>query len=151
MTDVVDGLANVEEAAVNGRFAGHLAEGRVAHVAGGMGRVFQVSVIDGAGGGKWLWTVSRAKEPGESDRYDYEGPPGELRARLQPPIVSLAAERVLAGTWLKIEYDPGPGYVRLTKPMRTRRDLPDADAFRTYLEKLVAIADENRAVQHREP
>jgi hypothetical protein len=151
MAEVVDGTANVEEAVVDGRVAGHLAEGRVAQLAGGMGRVFHASVIDGAGGGKWIWTVSRAKESGEPDAFDFEGPQGDLKTRLLPAVESLASERSLAGAWLKVEYDPGAGYVRLTRPMRTRRDLPDAEAFRAYLERLVTIADENRAVQHSEP
>jgi hypothetical protein len=151
MAEVVNGSPNVEDAVVSGRFAGHLAEGRIAQLAGGMGRVFHTSVIDGAGGDKWTWTVSRSKEPGESDTLDFEGAAAELREKLRPAIESLARERTLAGAWLKVEYDPGPGYVRLTRPMRTRRDLPDAVAFRVYLERLVAIADENRAVQHPEP
>lgn len=148
MQEVVDGSANVDEAVVDGRFAGHLAEGRIAQLAGGMGRVFHASVIDGAGGERWLWTVSRAKQHGGSDTFDYEGPPGELRTRLLPAVASLAAERSLAGSWLKVEYDPAPGHVRLTRPMRTRRDLPAGASFRSYLEGLVAIADVNRAVQN---
>lgn len=150
LATAIDGAANVEDAVVNGRVAGHLAEGRVAQLAGGMGRVFHASVIDGAGGARWIWTVSRAKEPGDLDSYDFEGPPGELKGRLLPAVESLARERSVAGAWLKVEYDPAPGHVRLTRPMRTRRDLPDAEAFRTYLERLVAIADENRAVPHPE-
>jgi hypothetical protein len=147
LSEVIGGEVRVEEAVVNGRYEGHLAEGRVAQVAGGMGRVFHTSVIDGAGGGKWTWTVSRSKEPGGPDTHDYEGPEGELKPRLMPLVEGVAAERSLAGGWFRVEYDPGPGHVRLTKSMRTRRDLPDADAFRNYLERLVAIADENRTVQ----
>jgi hypothetical protein len=148
LSEVIEGETNLEEAVVNGRYAGHLAEGRVAQLSGGMGRVFHTSVIDGAGGGKWTWTVSRSKEPGGSDTHDFEGPEGELKPRLLPLVEVVASEPSLAGGWFRVEYDPGPGHVRLTKSMRTRRDLPDAMAFRNYLERLVTIADENRAVQH---
>ena len=148
LSEVIGGETNVEEAFVNGRFSGHIAEGRVAQLAGGMGRVFHTSVIDGAGGGKWTWTVSRSKESGGPDTFDYEGPVGDVRTRLLPAVQVVAAEPSLAGGWLRVEYDPGPGHVRLTKSMRTRRDLPTADAFRRYLERLVTVADENRAVQH---
>jgi hypothetical protein len=146
--EVIDGDVNVEEAFVKGRYAGHLTEGRVAQLAGGMGRVFHTSVIDGAGGSKWEWTVSRSKEPGGPDSHDFEGPEGELKGGLLPLVQAVAGERSLAGGWFRVEYDPGPGHVRLTRSMRTRRDLPDATAFRNYLDRLVAIADENRAVQH---
>lgn len=147
LSEVIDGETNVEEAVVKGRFSGHIAEGRVAQLAGGMGRVFHTAVIDGAGGSTWMWTVSRSKEPEGPDRFDYEGPESDLKELLLPAVQVAAAEPSLAGGWFRVEYDPGPGHVRLTKSMRTRRDLPDAQAFRRYLERLVAIADENRAVQ----
>jgi hypothetical protein len=148
LADVVDGAMDVDEALVKGRYSGHIAEGRVGQLAGGMGRVFHTSVIDGAGGGKWTWTVSRGKEPGEEDRFAYEGPDGELRDRLFPLIQSVSSERTLTPLWLRVEYDPAPGHIRLTKPMRTRRDIPSPATFRTHLDHLVAIADANRDVQH---
>jgi hypothetical protein len=152
LAEVVDGEANVEEAFVSGRFLGHLAEGRVAQLPGGMGRVFHSLVIDGAGGSKWLWTISRAKEPAESDDLDFDGPDGPegtLASQLRPAVTELANLASLAGSWFRVEYDPSPGHIRLTRPMKTRRDIPDAGMFRTYLEHLVAIADTNRAVQYR--
>jgi hypothetical protein len=148
LADAIDGEADVDEAHVKGRILGHLAEGRVAQLPGGMGRVFHSSVIDGAGGSKWTWTVSRSKEPGGPDEYDFDGPPGELTVRLRPLVQELAGEKSLAGGWFRVEYDPGPGHVRLTKPMHTRRDLPAAGDFGSYLQRLVAIADENRGVQN---
>jgi hypothetical protein len=150
MREVVAGSANVEEASVDGRYAGHLAEGRVAQLAGGMGRVFYASIIDGAGGERWVWTVSRARQAGEADTFDYEGPHDELQTKLLPAVASLARESSLVGSWLKVEYDPAPGYIRLTRPMRTRRDMPLETSFRSYLESLVSIAATNRAVQNPE-
>jgi hypothetical protein len=152
LAQVVEGEANVEDAYVTGKYRGHLAEGRVAQLPGGMGRVFNSLVIDGAGGGKWMWTISRAKEPGETDTLDFEGtdgPEGTLALRLRPGIEAIAAENSLAGGWFKVEYDPAPGHVRLTRPMKTRRDIPDARTFQSYLTHLVELADANRAVQYR--
>jgi hypothetical protein len=150
LRQVVAGEAMLDDAVVTGRFTGHIAEGKVAQLPGGMGRVFHSLVIDGAGGEKWSWTVSRSKQSGGPDDFAFEGPPGQLPNLLRPLIQRLAADRTLAGAWMRVEYDPGPGYVRLTKPMRTRRDLPGEGAFRRYLEELVAIADANRAVQYRD-
>lgn len=152
LAQVIEGDANVEDAFVSGKYLGHLAEGRVAQLPGGMGRVFNSLVIDGAGGGKWTWTISRAKEPGETDTLDFDGPDGlegTLAKRLRPGIAILAAEESLSGGWFKVEYDPSPGHVRLTRPMKTRRDIPDASMFQSYLAHLVALADSNRAVQYR--
>jgi hypothetical protein len=150
LREVVGGEVNLEDAVVSGRYSGHIAEGRVAQLAGGMGRVFHSLVIDGAGGEKWSWTVSRSKQLGGPDDVAFDGPAGTLPDQLQPLVRRLAADRTLAGAWMRVQYDPGPGYVRLTRPMRTRRDLPGADAFRRYLDELVAIADANRGVQFRE-
>lgn len=148
LSEVIEGEADVEEAVVKGRYAGHLAEGRVAQLSGGMGRVFHTLVIDGAGGSKWTLTVSRSKEPGGPDTFDFDGAEGDLKTAVLPPVQAMAdSEPSLAGGWFRIEYDPEPGHVRLTKSMRTRRDLPDANAFRNYLERLVVVADQNRAVQ----
>ncbi|HEY8447717.1 MAG TPA: hypothetical protein VIL01_11495 [Thermomicrobiales bacterium] len=148
LAEVVGGEADVEEARVSGRFAGHIAEGRVRQTAGGMGRVFQAFVIDGAGGSRWTWTMSRSKDPGGPDSPVFEGASPELQARLEGDLKALAAHPTLAHAWLKVEYDPAPGHILLTRPMRTRRDLPSASAFSDYLKALVAIADGNRAVQH---
>jgi hypothetical protein len=148
LAEVIAGDVDLDEATVTGRFEGHLSAGKVAQQPGGMGRVFQTLVIDGAGGGKWVWTVSRSKQPGGPEVYDYEGPDGALKAALAEPIRSLAGERSLAASWLRVEYDPAPGHVRLSRPMRTRRDLPGPEAFRSYLQTLVAVADVNRSIQH---
>jgi hypothetical protein len=148
LAEIIGGTADVEEARVTGRYRGHIAEGRVRQTPGGMGRVFQALVIDGAGGSTWTWTMTRSREPGGKDSATFEGASQELQDRLASVLQELAAHPSLAQTWLKVEYDPAPGHIMLTKPMRTRRDLPSADSFRAYLDALVAIADANRAVQH---
>lgn len=152
LAETVNGEANIDDAYVTGRTLGHLAEGRVAQMPGGMGRVFHSLVIDGAGGDRWLWTISRAKDATETDQFDFEGPggpDGDLAGMLRPKVVELAAQGSLLGAWFKVEYDPAAGHVRLTKPMKTRRDIPDAGAFRGYLEALVVLADINRTAQYR--
>lgn len=148
LAGVVNGQADVEEAHVTGRFSGHIAEGRVRQTSGGMGRVFQALVIDGAGGDKWTWTVERSKDPRGATSATFEGASPELQDRLSRHLQEIAAHPSLAQMWLKVEYDPAPGHIMLTKPMRTRRDLPSAETFQAYLTALIAIADNNRAVQH---
>ncbi len=148
LAEIVGGTADVEEARVAGRYRGHIAEGRVRHTPGGMGRVFQALVIDGAGGNKWTWTMTRSKDPSVADTAAFEGASTELQDRLAGLLQELAAHPSLAPTWLKVEYDPAPGHIMLTKPMRTRRDLPSAASFQAFLEALVDIADANRAIQH---
>lgn len=148
LAEIVEGTADVEEARVTGRYRGHIAEGRVRQTPGGMGRVFQALVIDGAGGSKWTWTMTRSKNPSGQDTATFEGASPALQDRVAGLLRELAAHPSLAQTWLKVEYDPAPGHILLTKPMRTRRDLPSAASFQAYLEALVGIADANRAVQH---
>jgi hypothetical protein len=51
----------------------------------------------------------------------------------------------LAG-WTRVEYDPSAGFVRLTKPMLTRNDIPDVSTFETELDSLYSIGESNRAI-----
>jgi hypothetical protein len=150
LSQVIHGTADVEEAVVSGKYGGHIAEGRIAVLPGGMGRVFHVSVVDGAGGVPWTWTVSRSKEPGGPDSFDLEGGNEELRTALLPAIQKMAVDRTLVEAWFKVDYQPESGLVRLARPMKTRRDLPTAESFTGYLDDLVVVAASNRAVQYRE-
>jgi len=147
LADVVEGEVDAEEAVVTGRYRGHLAEGRVGNAPNGPGRVFFTSVVDGAGGERWSVTGRKPKQPDAGIEFDVEG-------SLEPPIQHLqsSAKEMLGGFltergWLKVEYDPVPGYVRLTRPMATRRDIPSAAAFSGALDAMVELAARNRNVQ----
>jgi hypothetical protein len=44
-------------------------------------------------------------------------------------------------------YDPAAGMIRLTREMRTRLDIPDAETFTQQLEMLQRIGEANRRAQ----
>src|SRR5215218_789343 len=64
LADVIDGEMDVEDGQISGRYQGQLAEGKVATMPGGMSRIFLTSIVEGAGGQPWEWTLTRSKEPG---------------------------------------------------------------------------------------
>lgn len=143
LATVLDGTANVEEAQVEGRYAGKLAFGRMAHAEGGPVRVFQVELIDAAGGEKWLYVAYPAKgttefRPDGSLMYD---------ALEELHRGDLAAALAVGSDWFQLDYSPEGGYVRLSMPMSTRKDIPSGDDFRRQLAVLDKLSDENRTLQ----
>ena len=140
---VLDGKADVEEAQVEGRFAGKLAFGRMAHAEGGPVRVFQTELIDAAGGEKWLYVAYPAQGTTE---FRPEGSPmfQELEALRRADLPTALA---IKSDWFQLDYSPEGGYVRLTTPMSTRKDIPPEDEFRRQLAVVDKLSDENRAMQ----
>lgn len=140
---VLDGEADIEEARVQGRYAGKLAFGRMAHAEGGPVRVFQTEVIDAAGGEKWLYVAYPARGTTE---FRPEGSP--MRQRLEPlDRPDLAMTLGVSSEWFQLEYSPVGGYVRLTMPMSTRKDIPAGADFRRQLALLDELSDRNRVMQ----
>jgi hypothetical protein len=148
---VVGGEIDLEDALVNGRFNGHIAEGRMATSIIGAGRVFHTSLIDGSGGSKWSYYVLPSKTAGEAPALTFESEAKDLETRLREPLHVLVEPFLQRAGWTRIEYDPGPGFVRMTRPMRTRHDIPSVEEFRTQLNVISSAADLNRSVQHPEP
>jgi hypothetical protein len=148
LADVVGGHLDLEEAVVKGRFEGHIAEGRMATSMIGGGRLFHTLIIDGAGGSKWLYYAVRPKASDGQIALTFEADDPSLESMLADSVKPLIERELSGAPWARIEYDPVPGHVRLTRPMRTRHDLPDADTYRRQLESVVSVADLNRAVQH---
>lgn len=143
LADVLHGEADVEEAQVEGRYAGKLAFGRMAHAEGGPVRVFQTEVIDGAGGEKWLYVAYPARGTTE---FRPEGSP--MRQRLESlGRADLAMTLGVSSEWFQLDYSPEGGYVRLTMPMSTRKDIPPEDDFRRQLTLLDELSDQNRLMQ----
>ncbi len=142
----IGGEADVEEATVQGRWGDALAFGRVANAPGGFGRLFHAELVDAAGGAKWEWSNLPEKGQPEPKRI-FDGAP-ELERRLGLDWEALAAvvpdaKRQRWG-WV---YDPDAGMVRLTREMRTRLDIPNAEEFATQLRMLAEIGGANRRAQ----
>jgi hypothetical protein len=148
LASAIDGEMDLEEARVTGRFHGHIAEGRMATSLTGPGRVFHTSIIDGAGGTKWTWTYSRPRRTGESAEPEFESTAQGLAESFDTELEPLLLPVRELAPWTLLEYDPGPGHVRLSRPMQNRRDLPSAGQFEADLNALVAVARLNRAVQY---
>jgi hypothetical protein len=142
----IDGSVDVEEARVEGRYHGQIAIGRVANAPGGFGRLFHVELVDSAGGAAWEWSSLPQKNVPEPVRT-FEGDPA-LRERLGIDFGEAARavpeDRAQRFGFL---YDPAAGMVRLTREMRTRLDIPDAEAFTRQLEALRRLGEANRRAQ----
>jgi len=145
LAGVIDGTANVEEAFVEGRFNGKLAFGRMAHAEGGPVRVFQTELIDAAGGEKWLYVCYPRKGTTE---FRPEGLP------VQQQLAALNNEELgehlgVQSDWFQLDYSPEGGYLRLSVPMSTRKDIPGDEMFRRQLVVLDRLSDDNRRLQER--
>ena len=118
---------------------------------GGMGRVFQIALTDGAGGEKWTWTLSRSREHGVAPSGVFENEPVGLAEAGKDSFRAMTEDPALIEGWFRLEYDPGPGYVQLTRPMHNRRDIPGVETFTRFLDDLYNLAEANRRVQGPAP
>ena len=143
LAGIVAGEADTEEAQVEGRFNGKLGFGRMANAEGGPVRVFQTELIDAAGGEKWLYVAYPTK--GTIEHRPEGGPVFDALATLRRD--DLATILGIEADWFQLEYSPEGGYVRLTAPMATRKDIPSPEVFQRQLETLDRLSDENRAWQ----
>jgi hypothetical protein len=144
----IDGTVDVEEGQVEGRFRGQIAIGRVANAPGGFGRLFHIELVDSAGGVPWEWSsLPDKKGPGLTRAF--EGDP-EVKARLLADIDFEEAATVVPDDRAQrfgFQYDPAAGMIRLTREMRSRLDIPDAETFTSQLETLQRIGEANRRAQ----
>lgn len=147
LAEVVDGEIEVEEGRVKGRYDGQLAEAKVSTMPGGMSRVFLVSIVESAGGKPWEWTLTRSKEPGGPDESRFKEDIPGVTEKIEPLPSPIKNDPDMEGIWFRVAYDPKSGMLSLTRPMRVRRDIPGPDAFRRYLDSLIAAAAKNREVQ----
>ena len=144
----IDGEADVEEARIEGRYRGQIAIGRVANAPGGFGRLFHVELVDSAGGVPWEWS-SLPDKKGPGLIRAFEGDP-EVKERLLSSIDFEEAATVVLDDRAQrfgFLYDPAAGMVRLTREMRTRLDIPDAETFTRQLETMQRIGEANRRAQ----
>lgn len=140
----IDGTVNLEEAEVTGKRGRWPAYGRMANASEGPGRVFQVEVVDAAGGGDWQYTSNPPRK--ERPRSVEFAGPETLRATLEPII-----DRGVAGIIdpererFRVEYSAEKGIIQLVRAMQTRRDIPAADTFSREIDMLTEIAATNRS------
>ncbi|MGC4191368.1 MAG: hypothetical protein QM589_09395 [Thermomicrobiales bacterium] len=148
----IDGTVDVDEATVEGRYDGTIVQARVTGAEGGAGRVFQIDLIDAAGGSRWRYrSIAHRDSPDPTSEFDSTRP--DLRRALDSQF-ALDKLRTIANPsrhWFWLEYDPDAGHVRLTSPMQTRRDIPDEPAFMARLAYLRELGNANRAVQQDGP
>ncbi|MDQ2653054.1 MAG: hypothetical protein M3Z20_08410 [Chloroflexota bacterium] len=141
-----EGTADVEEARVDGRYNGQIAVGRVSNAPGGFGRLFHVELVDSAGGEKWEWSSLPQKKPPALIRT-FEGDPAlEQRLEIDFPEVAKVVPNDEQERFGFI-YDPDAGMMRLTREMRTRLDIPDAETFLRQLAVLQNLGEANRRAQ----
>jgi hypothetical protein len=144
----IDGTPDVEEARVEGRFHGQIAIGRVANAPGGFGRLFHVELVDSAGGVPWEWSsLPDKKGPGLTRTLEGDL---EVKERLLSSIDFEEAATVVPDDRTQrfgFLYDPAAGMIRLTREMRTRLDIPEAETFTRQLETLQRIGEANRRAQ----
>jgi len=144
----IEGAADVEEARVEGRFRGQIAIGRVTNAPGGFGRLFHVELVDSAGGVPWEWS-SLPDKKGSGLTRTFEGDP-DVKERLLSRIDFEETATVVPDDRAQrfgFLYDPAAGMVRLTREMRTRLDIPDAEMFTRQLATLQRIGEANRYAQ----
>lgn len=141
---VLDGTVDLENAEASGTYAGHQASGRMANASEGPGRVFQVDLLDAAGGVPWAYTSNQHVTSGEPPTIDFSGP-DHLSALVSKVIddhirTILEPERER----FRVEYLRDQGFLRMVRSIRTRRQIPDASTFEHQLALLNAMAEVNR-------
>ncbi len=142
----IGGEADVEEATVKGRWGDALAFGRVANAPGGFGRLFHAELVDAAGGEKWEWSNLPEKGQPEPKRFFDGDPDLERRLGLDWEALATVVPEAKRQRWGWV-YDPDAGMVRLTREMRTRIDIPNAEEFSAQLRTLAEIGLANRRAQ----
>ena len=146
LAEQVDGTVDVETASIDGRFRGHITTAAMISAPGGMGRQFEVKLVDGAGGHTWTHLTTRPKDDVGPIEHRFEGDAeaeAELTAQIRGPMEALLP---FAG-WFQLRYDPISGEVRLNRTMQSRKDIPTPERFAAYLETIHTAAVANRSAQ----
>lgn len=146
LAERLDGTVDVEAASISGRYRGHITTGAMVSAPGGMGRQFEVRLVDGAGGRPWNLLSTRPKDDSGPIEHRFEGGDG-----LEQPLrgaLDASMERLLPFPgWFQLRYDPLAGDLRLSRTMQSRKDIPSEERFALYLDTLYTAATANRAAQ----
>lgn len=150
LAELLNGETDIEEAEVKGTWRGNMAIARMANAAAGTVRVFQIDMIDAAGGDGWTYVYSRPRKDHPEPEIDFRSTNQEIRAA--PASLDVPRLEPLEPDereWLQLEYNPEAGHVRLARPMRGRNEIPSPQRFEVDLNYLTQLCDENRTLQER--
>lgn len=150
LAEVIGGRVDLEDAEVSGSYGGNLVMARMANAAAGTVRLFQIDMIDAAGGTGWNFVYSRPRKEETTPRVEFESADMDIRNLLAPlGPARLAPLNPGSTDWLQLEYRPDAGYVRFARPMKSRNEIPDAATFQRALDYLVELGNANRELQER--
>lgn len=151
LADLIDGEADVDEAEIKGTWQRNLVMARMANAAAGTVRLFQIDMVDSAGGTGWNYVYSRPRKDHPDPEIEFISDRPELQHELTAlELPALAPLHLDERDWLQLEYNPEAGHVRLARPMKGRNDIPSPERFRADLEYLAALCAQNRALQRPE-
>jgi len=147
LSDQLGGTIDVETASINGRYHGQITTAQVVAGPGGMGRLFQTTLVEPAGGESWKAIVTRPRDESAEWQRTFEGP---LEQLLAPSIHPLLDGLLPFPGWFEMKYEPEAGMLSLTRAMQSRRDIPTPERFALYLQTLESAASVNRSIQSGE-
>lgn len=148
LAELVDGEVNLDEAEIKGIWQGNLVMARMANAAAGTVRLFQVDMIDAAGGTEWNYVYSRPRKDHPDPEIEFISEQPDLQQQLSKlDLSALEPLHIDERDWLQLEYSPEAGHVRLVRPMNGRNDLPSPERLRQDLDYLGPLCDENRSIQ----
>lgn len=148
LAEMIEGQVDIDEAEIKGTWQRNLVMARMANAAAGTVRLFQIDMIDSAGGTGWNFVYSRPRKDHPEPEVEFISDRPDLQqrlTRLELPV--LAPLHVDERDWLQLEYNPEAGHVRLARPMKGRNDIPSPERFRADLDYLVTLCEQNRAIQ----
>ena len=146
LAEQIDGTVDLESASVKGRYLGHITTGAMISAPGGMGRQFEVKLVDGAGGEPWAHLTTRPKDDIGPIEHRFDGS-RELDPTLTAAISEPMEKLLPFPGWFQLRYDPTSGELRLSRTMQSRKDIPAPERFAVYLDTIYRAASANRAAQ----
>jgi len=150
LAEQVDGTADVETASITGRYRGHITTAAMVSAPGGMGRQFEVKLVDGAGGTAWTHLTTRPKDDIGPIEHRFDGG-ADIEADLTEQIRGPMEALLPFPGWFQMRYDPVIGEVRLNRTMQSRKDIPRPERFAAYLDTVHTAAVANRTTQAPHP
>ena len=147
LAEVVTGDLDLDAAEVRGRYGEYLAFARMTKAQEGLGREFQTEIIDAAGGDDWHYK-SAVADADSLPHVIFTCNELTLRAQIDPYLAKISRSGIdPRRERFSLAYSAASGHIRLVRPMRTRRDIPEASTLDCQLNFLVSLAEVNRIAQ----